>query len=94
MTDWKKELDANAQAAQDAAEKADVWVKQERINAEPQWRYVVQRIIEDVVCHTYNVSASDDAEAISVADQIGASCGEHGGRLVILSKTGEENDTF
>ena len=74
---WKKDLDAAApQAAQDAAELADVWVKQERINAEPQWRYTIIRVIEGVTCHTYNVSASDDAEALSVAQQIGESCGE------------------
>lgn len=88
MNDWKAELDAKAQQAQDTAELADPTLMLDHINAQPQWRYIVQRIVDDVVCQTYSVSAFSDAEALRIAAQIGD--GESSGRLVIEFKQFEE----
>lgn len=86
MNDWKAELDAKAQAVQDAAERRDPMLVQDRINAEPQYRYKIVRLVEEVVVEVYDVSAFSDAEALRIAAQI---ADVPGGRLHIEAKTQE-----
>jgi len=85
VNDWKEELDAKAQQAQDIAEKADPFVMLDRINAAPQWRYTIHRVSADcVVVEVLSVAAFDDASAIRIAKELSDMPGI--GMLLIESK--------